>query len=78
MITSIPAALPAIAIASSGSPARNPPTLLEQGKSEHVVDHEPGRKRPGFLVPLAALSQDLIHQIGTHPLGEHSQPHIIS
>jgi hypothetical protein len=27
MITSIPAALPAIAIASSGSPARNPPTL---------------------------------------------------
>ena len=27
MITSIPAALPAIAIASSGSPPRNPPTL---------------------------------------------------
>ena len=52
--------------------------LLEQGKSEHVVDHEPGRKRPGFLVPLAALSQDLIHQIGGHPLGEHTQPHVIS
>ena len=27
MITSIPAALPAIAVASSGSPVRNPPTL---------------------------------------------------
>ena len=51
--------------------------LLEQGKSEHVVDHEPGRKRPGLLVPLAALSQDLIHQLGGHPLGEHTQPHVI-
>ena len=41
--------------------------LLEQGKSEHVIDHEPGRKRPGFLVPLTALSQDLIHHLGgTH------------
>ncbi len=52
--------------------------LLEQGKSEHVVDHEPGRKRPGPLVPPAALSQDLIHQPGGHPLGEHTQPHVIS
>src|SRR5437773_1767720 len=104
MITSIPAALPAIAIASAGSPPLPGPgergpvpnrlvhplqrphqvlrdivigILLEQGKSEHVVDHEPGRKRPGLLVPLAALSQDLIHQAGGHPLGEHTQPHVI-
>ena len=52
--------------------------LLEQGKGEHVIDHEPGRKRPGPLIPHAALSQDLIHQLGSHPLGEHAQPHVIS
>ena len=28
---------------------------LEQGKSEHEIDHEPGRKRPGPLIPHAAL-----------------------
>jgi hypothetical protein len=32
MITSIPAALPAIAIASSASPPRNPPTLAPTGE----------------------------------------------
>jgi hypothetical protein len=51
--------------------------LLEQGKGEHVADHEPGRKRPGPHVPLTALRQDLIHKLGAHPLGEHSQPHVI-
>ena len=52
--------------------------LLEQGKSQHVIDHKPGRKRPGPLIPHTALSQDLIHQLGTHPLSEQAQPHVIS
>ena len=52
--------------------------LLEQGQGEHVIDHEPGRKRPRPLVPHIALSQDLIHQLGTHPLSEQAQPHVIS
>src|SRR5262249_62185929 len=37
-----------------------------------------GRKRPWPLFPHTALSQDLVHRIGGHPLSEQAQPHLIS
>ena len=97
MITSIPAALPAIAIASSGSPPRNPPTrapieacipvsvsvtTLAWGNPAgwplaSIGPPNAARFTSVSGTSLAALSQDLIHQPGSHPLGEHSQPHVI-
>jgi hypothetical protein len=51
MITSIPAALPAIAIASSGSPPRNPPTLasIDEWVPVSVNVTTPGLREPRWL-----------------------------
>jgi hypothetical protein len=51
MITSIPAALPAIAIASSGSPPRNPPTLasIDECVPVSVNVTTPGLREPRWL-----------------------------
>jgi hypothetical protein len=51
--------------------------LLEQGKAEREVDHEPCWERAGFLVPDAAVVKRLCDKLRGHPAGHRPQPDMI-
>lgn len=48
---------------------------MEERKCECEIDHEPRRQRSRPTVPFATLRQDLVHQLGRHPLRDQAQPY---